>query len=942
MKTINPKRAMLRATPVAAAVAALLSTTAFAQTTPATETITVTGIRRGIESAISVKKNSDGVVEAISAEDIGKLPDTTIAESLARLPGVTTQRTRSGQASTINIRGLGPDFTGYLLNGREQTTVGDSRGVDLSVYPAELIGGATVFKTADAALLNAGLAGTIDNKLIDPLTFSNRVIAGSVQQDKTGQGLPVEGKGKRYSLTYVDQFADRTIGLALGFVHADGTSNELGTGGWGGATVQATLANGTVVPGVKLPEPFGGGLDYKNRRVRDDRDGFAAILSYKPSKEFSAQLDLFSAKAKTDAKEARLQGPLGTNITNATVVGGVATKGTFAIGAGPTNGGLIDRSEIIFDDDKINSLGAKATWKFAQGWQGSVDLSSNSAKRVQRDIEAYAGIATADTFSFDTTGGGTPQFAFGKPLSYTDPALIKIRDQTGWSGIDGVPQAGYSKGPTIKDKLSALRFDLKTDLPDNGYVTDIQFGGNYSKRTKDRITDEGLIVSTTGGGKDAIPFPSSAYVATNIGGTGLNMLTFDPGADLWPGATILRKYNDDILSKTWSVEEKVLIGYVKGNIDATVGGIPMRGNVGVQVVNTDQSSAGYRAEVGSGVVLANPAGKLTTDGTKYTDVLPSLNLTGDLGSGYLVRFGLGRLIARPNLTDMRNSFAASVATDAKPGDFLFNKFVGSAGNPNLKPFKATGLDLSFEKYFGNKGYIGIAGFYKKLDSYIATQSNVDYDFTAYANQLGIKIPTRIVDPATGRVLSEGGARGLFTTSVNASGGNVSGAEVTASVPLGLVASFLDGFGFQASYSATSSSIKLPNLIGLNPNQRVPNDSLTISVPGLSKTNTKLMVYYEAYGFSVFVAHNERSDYVGSVANDTTGGYPTLKNIQGSAWVSAQIGYEFQDGFAKGLGLRVEGNNLNKPTYRQLNRDGTLDTENKTGSSISFKLSYKYQ
>jgi iron complex outermembrane receptor protein len=108
------------------------------------EEVVVTGIRAAIESAISVKKNADTIVESISAEDIGKLPDTTIAESLARLPGVTTQRDRNGNATNVSIRGLGPDFNGYLLNGREQTSTGDSRAVDLSVYPAELIAGATV------------------------------------------------------------------------------------------------------------------------------------------------------------------------------------------------------------------------------------------------------------------------------------------------------------------------------------------------------------------------------------------------------------------------------------------------------------------------------------------------------------------------------------------------------------------------------------------------------------------------------------------------------------------------------------------------------------------------------------------------------------------------------------------------------------------------------
>jgi iron complex outermembrane recepter protein len=135
---------------------------------------------------------------------------------------------------------------------------------------------------------------------------------------------------------------------------------------------------------------------------------------------------------------------------------------------------------------------------------------------------------------------------------------------------------------------------------------------------------------------------------------------------------------------------------------------------------------------------------------------------------------------------------------------------------------------------------------------------------------------------------------------------------------------------------------LPNLIGLNPNQQVPTDGATISMPGLSKTNAKLMLYFELAGFSAFVADNYRSSYVGSVSNTTTGGYPALITVAAQTWVSAQVGYEFQDGFLKGLGFRFEGNNLNKPTYREFKADGSQNSENKTGATYAFKLSYKYQ
>ena len=152
----------LRFHPVAAACATLLlaAGTAQAQQTDAQQ-VTVTGIRRAIETSVATKRNADGIVEAVSAEDIGKLPDVSIAESLARLPGLAGQRV-GGRAQVIQIRGLSPDFAGTLLNGRAQVTTGDNRSVEYDQFPSELINAAIVFKTPDASLIGQGLSGTID------------------------------------------------------------------------------------------------------------------------------------------------------------------------------------------------------------------------------------------------------------------------------------------------------------------------------------------------------------------------------------------------------------------------------------------------------------------------------------------------------------------------------------------------------------------------------------------------------------------------------------------------------------------------------------------------------------------------------------------------------------------------------------------------------------
>ena len=163
---------------VAAAAPALAQDTdAAAQATEETEgeAIIVSGIRAAIESSLEAKREASGIVEVISAEDIGKLPDLSIADSLARLPGVTAQRVR-GRSQAISIRGLGPDFSLALLNGREVVSAGNNRGIEFDQFPSELIGQGVVYKTPDATLAATGIAGAVDLRTIRPLDFNERKI----------------------------------------------------------------------------------------------------------------------------------------------------------------------------------------------------------------------------------------------------------------------------------------------------------------------------------------------------------------------------------------------------------------------------------------------------------------------------------------------------------------------------------------------------------------------------------------------------------------------------------------------------------------------------------------------------------------------------------------------------------------------------------------------
>ena len=190
-------------TPIAALCAGLLSASALAQTAPAgeqkLETVTVTGFRASLESSISTKRNADAIVEAISSEDIGKLPDVSIADAISRLPGLTAQRV-AGRASVISIRGMAPRYGVTLLNGREIVSTGDNRSVEYDQFPSELINAATVYKTPDPSLSAQGLSGTINMKTLRPLDFStSQVVLGArLERNSNGSLNPeISGTGNR-------------------------------------------------------------------------------------------------------------------------------------------------------------------------------------------------------------------------------------------------------------------------------------------------------------------------------------------------------------------------------------------------------------------------------------------------------------------------------------------------------------------------------------------------------------------------------------------------------------------------------------------------------------------------------------------------------------------------------------------------------------------------
>ncbi len=902
--------------PVAAGCAVLLISVAGAtHAQQAGGEVVVTGIRASIENAIATKRNSDGIVEALSAEDIGKLPDTTVAESVSRLPGVTAQRNKStGRAQSVSVRGMSPDFNGALLNGREQASTGDSRGVEFDQFPAELLGSIVIHKTPEASLVGQGLASTIDLRTVRPLDFNKRTFSANVRSQRSGVDSGAgEGKGDRQSFSYVDQFADRTLGIALGYTKLkDEGAEQLKFNSWGGWNRDLTY-NGQA---VKIP----GGFTADTEQSTSNREGLMAVIQYKPNKDFETVLDVFSSKGTFALKKTGLEGaflenaaydPAGT-LTNATVnSAGFVTSGTMTGYKG------VIRNHVESGDDNLDSFGWNTKFKVGD-WKANADIAQSKVSRLSQRYETTAGLpgdgnttGRTDTMSWTGfNGNNLADTKFTTGLSYADRSLMKLTDVNGWSGGPSSPQAGYVALPSVTDQVDNVRFSGRRTV-DYGPVSSIEIGANFSDRTKVRTTQEGRLVI-----KGGDPYAGAAIpgTATSVAGTtGLVVASWDPRGSLGTIYDLAKKVDADILNKDWSVSEKVTTTYVKGDLDGTLFGMPYRGNVGAQMVSTDQSSTGFNVNRATcvGNTAATCPGISIGNGKTYSDFNPSLNLNFDAGNDQVLRVGVAKVLARPNMGDMRASMGMSY-------DSTKGMYTGDGGNPGLEPFRAKSFDVSYEKYFGKKGYVSIAGFYKNLDTYIL-KTATPFDFKGLT-PAGFTYPTM----------------GMLTRPINGQGGDISGVELAVNVPFSMLTPVMDGFGVMANMSSTSSNVNLPTS-GFSTND-IGKDK--IPLPGLSKNVNNLRFYYEKNGFQLAVAGRQRSDFLGEISDFQDNRQLTF--IKGETVVDLQAGYEFQQGPAKGLSLLLQVNNASNAQFqRYSNTPDNIVEKVKYGKIYLMGATYKF-
>ncbi|MEM5518170.1 TonB-dependent receptor [Henriciella sp. AS95] len=857
-------------------------------------TITVKGIKGSIQNSLNTKKNETSIVEAISAEDIGKLPDLSIADSLARLPGVTAQRVR-GRSQQISIRGLGPDFSLALWNGREVVSAGNNRGVEFDQFPSELVAQGVVYKTPDATLAATGIAGAVDLRTVRPLDYTDRKLNFSAKYsvNDNGQLNPdFDDDGYRFFGSYIDQNAAGTIGWSLAAtVQSNPTqyfSRELKTNS---GQTSVDPATGLVYP---TDNPRTGVVS------RDfERTSVAGALEFEPNDRWRTTIDAFY----TDTEDSGIFRGVETPLASWSTADFIGTGGNsgFADAAAYDDVTAFLRTDEEGNTAEIWALGLNTSYELTDRLTVTGDYSRSTLDRNDIDYESYAGTGFAGA-------GPTDQMIFGFPndgtyniihgLDYTDPGTVLLTDPGGWG------QVGFIKEPKIEDELDQLRLEAEYEV-DMPFISGLTGGYLYTTREKSYDSNEAFLRAGPSFVNGSLTIPDNIIAGkTDSGDIGFDIIAYRTGRLVNDGTYTVEDANDT----EWTVEEDISTLYAMASIDDEVSGIPVRGNVGFQYVDTEQSSTGTLTAAGERTVSYD-----------YTKFLPSMNLSFEVSPDTFVRVGAAKTVTRARLDQIAanqtiatsnmvcvdgadaDSLVDGAVPGTGPGGLAYNGannvcFTLSGGNPVLEPYESTSLDLAFERYFDSTTALSVALFHKELDNWVVSYRRAPIDLSDLLAESGLGDQILVTNPEF--------AFGAQDGPENAASGSISGIEATLRMSLDrYLPEALEGFGFNASYTYADSSLDF--------------NGQDIDIPGYSDQVWSGDIYYENHGFRARVSARHRSEFLSEVQNFD--GSLSGAIAQGETIVDMQVGYEWEQGPLEGFGVNFEVFNLTDEPFVTENR-----------------------
>jgi TonB-dependent receptor len=906
--------------------AAIASVSAFpvaaqdAQEEQIVEEVIVTGYRQSILNAIDAKRMADTVAETLSADDLGSLPDVSMADALTRLPGISAVRT-GGQAGEINIRGMAGGFVFTTLNGREQVSPSGSRSIEFDQYPSELISEAAVYKSPKSSLIEGGVAGTVELKTASPLmNKENHKVALNMRgmlNDRADEVSDAEEFGHRFSLSYQGKFANDTLGLAAGYARLYQPS-------------VATQFVGLAYNGQKDLDLDGNsefiseGFELQHKGGEETRNGIMAVLDWQPSDELSLRADIYHSKfdTKAFARGFRIK-----SLQNGTIINPVVTEDGAMIGGTVNRFGndaflVQTTNDDNTDYDEVLSAGLNLTW-YKGPWTISADLSTSEAESNFINGVAW-GLLFEDASADSPVVEGDASVAY--QLNDLDlPDLGFNQDYTDTNKLMLAKWGTYPYENT--DNVDAARFDVRFDFNDNPVLTSIEAGVRYSDRnyTNDRSVFEfGHDFGNYIGGQEPLRLTDDMVRVVDFGGKFSNFpsylaINMDRALDVWlpegAGEPIKDWDHSWSILQSGTVDETILAIHLMANLEFELMGLPITGNVGLRMIESKQMATGLqnvRGDVERGAVpIEDGKGEINDQharvriGQTYTDYMPSLNLSLHLTDNDQLRLAAAEVMTRPPINRLAADTSGNISGDGKYS-------VTSRNSPYLDPFYATQYDLSYEHYLEeSNGAFVVALFYKSIESFINDITIDPFDFEGN----GYVMPRYVPGTEPGNPDSLPPVEvipGALNTAVNNTGGGfIRGVEVAYTQTFDFLPGYFSGLGFSGSYSYTESNIKQQTDLS--------GSTVDITLPGLSETVYSATAFYDWENFSTRINVRYRDRFVSEqVAVETQ-----LAFFDDETVVDYQASYAINDN----LSVLFQVNNLtDEPTktyFNQPSQTGTL-------------------
>ena len=859
------------------------------------ETITVTGIRASLKKSLDEKRLADTHIEVITAEDIGKMPDKNVADSLSRVVGVTTSSASANEGGfdendRVSMRGTNPSFTQTLINGHSVSS-GDwfvlnqvglvGRSVSYTLLPSELVGSVVVHKTSEAADVEGGVAGYIDIQSRKPLDFKEQ-FSGNVTVGGVYAELP-DKTDPQFSGMVNWQNDDKTFGVLLQLfsetrhLRRDG-QEELGyeqiKAGSPVALAHPDLAN------VYYPVLLGSALFTQKR----ERQGGMVDVQWAPNHDLSFDLSFFDSKL--DANNYNRNYLLwGTHFINggngqAPDAGYVVRNGTlvsanFAATPG-TQYGIYDQ---ISRDESSNSrfLNLDTTWHASDALSFKLQLgdTKGDGKTPTQNVGEYnAGIGSGasyqlngvDTAAHWNLGNESPGVPGTLSWIFGDQN-VDVKDEEKYAAIDSIYMVG------------------------SGSLTDLKFGARYADHTR---KSEGVIGQGPGPGAfDAANAPSGFGVYPSDYGNGIGS-GFPTGVWFYsPGQ--LEAFNNSFTNRDpvsradwnsdYALKEKDSALYLQADFNSDGWG----GNLGVRYVQTDEDITANVAATAAtpGAITTSAFGPYLPTQFKntYDDFLPSGNIRFNLSDDMLLRVAASRTMTRADYSAL--AAPISLSPPAAPGA----TGSGSGSNPNLHPVTSNNFDLSWEWYFAQRSLVSATFFYMDLTNYIGL-GHVTETFKTF-NQIypeGFDAPYVLTVPVNSR-------------------GEVSGLEFAYEQPI------FENFGVSFNYTYADGKER-----GGGP------------LVGTSKNTYNVGGYFENQHWNARIQYTYRSSFFSGLDRSTAFYQDSIGNL------SASLGFMLDDHWT----FQVQALNLNDPElkYYALNKDQPRSFYN-NGRQYYFSVNFKF-